>query len=489
VVAGVGDVNGDGYDDFMVGAPGTFGNYAKLFFGGSPLDTVADLTFRPEGVMGFFGTRIAPAGDVNGDGFDDVLIGGSGHMLGVDIAGSVSLYLGGQNMDTRADFTAKGRTDYHGLGTVLAGGGDINNDGYADFIAGGPNPPIVGKNVASSSLPANIYMGLVDLYLGGPILDSIPALTFTGNLVEGDEVYDFGKAGICDVDVNGDGYDDVIIGAPTIPDNDSYSHIVCIFYGGIDMDTIPDEILACPDTLAYGDFGRFIFSPGNVNRDGQDDYLVSSSYNSYLYLGLDSALILPAGIIAAGGDINSDGFSDILIDNKGYYGNASMNLEWNFFITHEQMTTISSLAFAGDINGDGYDEVLAGKQASLFPGETLFPMGKVFIFSLLDIPILHIEKPPHRPQGFRLKQNHPNPFNPTTTIIYALPEDAQVTLVIYDILGREVRQLVNTQMDRGYHQAIWNGRTNKGWEVPTGIYIARLVTPKYAKNIKMVLLK
>lgn len=90
---------------------------------------------------------------------------------------------------------------------------------------------------------------------------------------------------------------------------------------------------------------------------------------------------------------------------------------------------------------------------------------------------------------FALFQNYPNPFNPNTAIRYNLPLATDVSLVVYDILGREVIRLVNEPMEPGYHQLTWNGKTATGREAPSGIYIARLVTPEYAKSIKLVLLK
>jgi flagellar hook assembly protein FlgD len=93
------------------------------------------------------------------------------------------------------------------------------------------------------------------------------------------------------------------------------------------------------------------------------------------------------------------------------------------------------------------------------------------------------------PDEFALYQNYPNPFNPSTTIRFDLPEAAEVTLVIYDMLGREVVRLVRGRVEAGYQGIIWNGRTAYGREVPSGIYIARMITPKYHKSMKMVLLK
>ena len=89
-------------------------------------------------------------------------------------------------------------------------------------------------------------------------------------------------------------------------------------------------------------------------------------------------------------------------------------------------------------------------------------------------------------------RERPCPFlhpRPSTTIRYDLPEAADIGLVIYDMLGREVVRLAHGRMEAGYHQLVWNGRTASGREVPSGIYIARMVTAAYTKSMKMVLLK
>ncbi|MCH8837803.1 MAG: T9SS type A sorting domain-containing protein, partial [Candidatus Marinimicrobia bacterium] len=100
------------------------------------------------------------------------------------------------------------------------------------------------------------------------------------------------------------------------------------------------------------------------------------------------------------------------------------------------------------------------------------------------------------PTEFALRQNYPNPFNPSTTIQFELPTAADIIITVYDILGREVVRLVEGHREAGYHQVLWQGRTQKGREAATGVYIVRLViplsagvTPGYTRNIKMVLLK
>ena len=93
------------------------------------------------------------------------------------------------------------------------------------------------------------------------------------------------------------------------------------------------------------------------------------------------------------------------------------------------------------------------------------------------------------PTTYDLSQNYPNPFNPATTIRIDLPEAAAVRLVVYDLQGREVATLVTGDRRAGYHSVVWDGKATIGGEAPSGIYIARLVTPSYTKSIKMVLLK
>ena len=93
------------------------------------------------------------------------------------------------------------------------------------------------------------------------------------------------------------------------------------------------------------------------------------------------------------------------------------------------------------------------------------------------------------PRQFALQQNFPNPFNPSTTLQLDLPEAGEVQLTVSDILGRSVYRLASGYMDAGYHRVVWHGENNTGYPVPSGIYIARLVTAKFTMSIKMVLLR
>ncbi len=92
------------------------------------------------------------------------------------------------------------------------------------------------------------------------------------------------------------------------------------------------------------------------------------------------------------------------------------------------------------------------------------------------------------PKSFKLYQNVPNPFNPETKIKYQLAKSSQVSLIIFDLIGREVRTLVDGQKQAGYHQIIWDGKNNSGETVASGIYICRMATKNYVSQIRLVLI-
>ncbi|MCX6136675.1 MAG: T9SS type A sorting domain-containing protein, partial [Ignavibacteriales bacterium] len=93
------------------------------------------------------------------------------------------------------------------------------------------------------------------------------------------------------------------------------------------------------------------------------------------------------------------------------------------------------------------------------------------------------------PSAFNLQQNYPNPFNPSTSIRFALPHEAQTTLIIYDVLGREVRTLVSGTMNAGYYQAVWDGRNNAGVQTATGMYVYRIQSGSFMDVKKMMATK
>ncbi len=110
----------------------------------------------------------------------------------------------------------------------------------------------------------------------------------------------------------------------------------------------------------------------------------------------------------------------------------------------------------------------------------------------LDFPawnVTDVENDGLIPTAFNVFQNYPNPFNPSTTISYAIPQQSNVLIKIYDMLGREVKTLVSEEQMPGVYNVLWNGDNNSGDNVATGIYLYRVVADNNVQVKKMILLK
>jgi len=93
------------------------------------------------------------------------------------------------------------------------------------------------------------------------------------------------------------------------------------------------------------------------------------------------------------------------------------------------------------------------------------------------------------PDVFALHQNYPNPFNPVTNIRYDIPENSHVKMVVYDILGRQVRTLVNRDHDPGFYDVLWDGRNDRGEQISSGVYFYQINAGTFHKNAKMIVVK
>ncbi len=93
------------------------------------------------------------------------------------------------------------------------------------------------------------------------------------------------------------------------------------------------------------------------------------------------------------------------------------------------------------------------------------------------------------PMEFALMQNYPNPFNPATRIRYQLPQESKVGLVVYNSVGQVVRTLVNSDLNAGYHEVVWDGLNSHGQRVTSGIYFYRIKAGDFTQTHKMLLMK
>jgi len=382
-VATAGDVNGDGYADVLVGARidwDTSGQ-ALLYLGGaSGLATPAAATLTGEDQGSYFGESVAPAGDVNGDGYADVVVGAYGYG---SLTGRAYVYLGGAGgLATTAATTLTGAASGDRFGVSVAAAGDVNGDGYADVVVGAPG-------YSSSTGRAHVYLG------GASGLATTPVTTLTG-AAAGDK---FGVSVATAGDVNGDGYADLVVGAMGYG---SFTGRAYVYLGGA------SGLATTAATTQTGEanslFGYSVATAGDVNGDGYADVVVgASSYDNgkgraYVFLGAASGLATPAATTLAGlgtafesfgssvataGDVNGDGYADVVFASVGFSDNTGQGYVFlggpfglangSAFVTAWQAaTTISgagkapgdffcwSVATAGDVNGDGYADVVVG---------------------------------------------------------------------------------------------------------------------------------
>jgi len=122
-------------------------------------------------------------------------------------------------------------------------------------------------------------------------------------------------------------------------------------------------------------------------------------------------------------------------------------------------------------------------------GDTIAALNGPFTLTVDASAVLSADTSPLLPETFALHQNYPNPFNPHTTIRYDLPERAQVQLVVYDLLGREVRTLVSELQEPGFKTIVWDGKDAHGQSVGAGVYLYRLQTTEFVKTMKLVVVK
>ena len=219
----LGDINGDGYHDIIIGAPGygRFQGRVYVYFGGTQLDNKADLVLNGEPeTLGGFGWFMA-VGDINSDGYGDLFVGAQWFK---NYTGRVYLYYGGPDMDSIADKIFEGENPGTHFGYNISAGGDINNDGFCDVLIGAEHKK-EGPDYVEGIGPGSAY-----LYYGGRDMDTTYDKVFRGELARdrfGNEVE------ICDVD--NDGFSDVIIGAPH-----SRTGSVYLYWGATDMDEEAD---------------------------------------------------------------------------------------------------------------------------------------------------------------------------------------------------------------------------------------------------------
>ena len=494
--ASAGDLNADGFMDIIVGAPGGSGGQGliKIYFGSPDFDTIPEFRIVDGGN---FGKSVACAGDVNKDGYSDIVVGAPSaynYNSQSSMAGKAHIYFGGSPMDTVVDVILQDSDYYYMQGYCVSSAGDVNGDGYDDVLIAAPDDWAAA--------------GRVFVYFGGEDMDSVYDVRIEGP-PDSSENFGWSVAGIGDI--NSDGYDDVLIGRPYAGPPWG-SGKASVYFGGNPMDTIPDIVIK-GDINKFYRLGRNVASGGDYNGDGFYDILVSGAgrYTKVFYtvssspevfldtLNLFGEDILPSAFgwaISVASNINKDEFDDFMVadidygvDLKGkvyiFYGGAEVDSLWDITLTgrgNRKEHFGAKLAPAGDINGDGWNEVMV----SSYYDSTL--IGEVFIFTSNPTSVEEPHKKGHV-NNFHLDQNFPNPFNAETIIEYVLPENSQIDLSVYNILGGHVRTLIHQYQGAGHKKTTWDGKDQAGREVSSGVYFYRLETDRFIEVKKMLLLR
>jgi hypothetical protein len=147
----------------------------------------------------------------------------------------------------------------------------------------------------------------------------------------------------------------------------------------------------------------------------------------------------------------------------------------------------NSAVYGDDVTTEDIDGLKAGEKVSfVYDGDTLASHIQFNPMSFHDV---SLDYDTFLPTTFALYQNHPNPFNPITTIRYDLPEDGPVSIIIYDLMGREIKTLVKQVSAPGRYSVNWNGRNQWGKQIASGMYFYRMETPEFQSVKKLIFLK
>lgn len=385
------DVNGDGFVDVAIGAPSVSSEDGAVYVylgGPSGLDATPQILVGPIGAGDRFGKEVASAGDVDGDGFADLVVG-------VELAnggdGAVYVYRGSP---TGIDDTARvldgpvAGAAY--FGHSVASAGDVDRDGFADVLVG----------ARLLNYPAS-YDGALYLYRGSAsgLLDTPQVIDGPAGLGER-----FGYSVASAGDVDGDGYAEVVVGAIDANSGDGAAYVYWGSPAGLDT-TTRQRLEGAPGTDA--NFGEAVASAGDVDGDGYAEIIVGarsmsfSDGSAYVYggsaAGLGATPVRLDGPSGEGGgfgdslagahDFDGDGFADVVVGApslngadgavlvyRGSTGGLSGTPEVIRGVTGGVELFGAALASAGDIDADGFTDLIVG--ALLSSGED----GAVYIF-------------------------------------------------------------------------------------------------------------
>jgi len=433
-VASAGDVNGDGFDDVIVGSrgptTGVYGSGASYVVFGKASGFAANIDlptlnstdgFKLNGVAqgDRSGRSVASAGDVNGDGFADLIIGGpyadpNGESSGASyvVFGKAAGFGANFNLSTldgSNGFRLIGQATEDFSGWSVASAGDFNGDGFDDMLIGAWGASLTGVNGGA----AYIVYGKASGFAATIDLSTLNANT--GLKLAGAAYGDMAGSSVASAgDVNGDGYDDIIMGAQSADTNATGAGASYVVFGrasgissSLDLSALNGSNgFKLSGVSANGESGRVVASAGDINGDGLADLIVGAPNDaggrSYVVFGKSSGFTADVDLstlngangfrlngsgtaVASAGDFNGDGFADLVVGdwsdstNGGWAGASYVMFgKASGFAASIDLATLNgdsglriagagsgdssgrSVASAGDVNGDGYDDLIIG---------------------------------------------------------------------------------------------------------------------------------
>ena len=474
----LGDINGDGFDDYLLGARlgdsgGSDAGNAYVLFGSA--DGIGDLTEDGinggDGSKGFviygrhsndtLGNSVAGIGDINGDGYDDIALGarlaeddssngkegeayviyGQAGSFGSKIDFQVSSDYDGSGTYGVKGFEISGNNNYDYLGSSVAGVGDVNADGYDDFMVSATGANGYDNDITDAGEAILVYgkgTDFNDFFVSDVEDGTVNGIAFYGRDADDFLGSDENSSGLTEGintigDINGDGYSDFIISAKDATANATEDGEAYVVFGSESLTTFNLDTYTFDGgnggfeingAASWDNFGYSVSGGSDINGDGYSDFIIGAPNNddngtssgiAYVFYGKqsgysnidlsgtlsssdgfvikgESAYDYIGGVVAMGGDVNGDGYDDLVIGNENddeaylIFGKAAgfgSELDLNS-LNYDGTDAVKITGFAGDItavsiegdtNGDGYDDMVFGASGE---NQTWFVNGRDF---------------------------------------------------------------------------------------------------------------